>query len=84
MATTQECEQFAAEFNQRFEALITWAGLHWPEKNQPLGPEDFTASRREVALLLGARLRAQPSPDAGPTPSDGGEQYVNVAPAPWP
>lgn len=76
--------QFADEFNQRFEALIEWAKVHWPEKNQPLVPEDFSASRREIALLLGARLNAGMPYNAGPTPSDGGEQYVSVAPAPWP
>ena len=84
MATKIECDQFAAEFNRRFEALIEWAGQQWPEKNQPLSPEEFVASRREIALLLGARLHAQPPADSGPAPSDGGEQYVNVAPAPWP
>jgi hypothetical protein len=84
MATKQECETFAAEFQQRFEALIDWANQHWPDKNQPLRPEDFSASRREVGLLLGARLQTQPPTDAGPAPAEGGEQYVNVAPAPWP
>ncbi|WPX31699.1 hypothetical protein RHM62_15885 [Actimicrobium sp. CCC2.4] len=24
--------QFADEFNQRFDALIDWAKVHWPEK----------------------------------------------------
>ncbi len=84
MATEQECEHFSTEFERRFEALIDWANLNWPDKNQPLRPEDFIASRREVGLLLGARLHTRPAADAGPAPADGGVQYVNVAPAPWP
>ncbi len=84
MATKQECEDFATEFERRFETLIDWANQNWPDTNQPLRPEDFTASRREVGLLLGARLRTRPPADAGPAPADGGAQYINVAPAPWP
>ncbi len=84
MSEPSHNEQFADEFNQRFEALIDWAKANWPEKNQPLVPEDFGASRREIALLLGARLFPGKAYNAGPDPSDGGEQYVNVAPAPWP
>ena len=84
MPSPHECDQFAAEFQRRFDALINWAHQHWPDKNQPLQAEDFSASRREVALLLGARLRTQPTPDANLPPAAGGEQYVSVAPAPWP
>lgn len=58
--------------------------MNWPEKNQPLLPEDFIASRREIGLLLGARLHPEGSENNGPSPAEGGEQYVNVAPAPWP
>lgn len=84
MTSQTECDQFADEFNRRFEELVSWAIHHWPEKNQPLQPGDFSASQREIALLLGARLHAGTPPDVGPPPSDGGEQYVNVNPAPWP
>ena len=84
MASRKECEYFADEFTQRFEALIAWAGANWPEKNQPLDAADFSAWRREAALLLGARLQAQAPADAGPAPADGGAQYINNAPAPWP
>jgi hypothetical protein len=84
MSEPSRNEQFAVEFNQRFEALISWANANWPEKNQPLVPEDFGASRREIALLLGARLFAGKPYNAGPDPSDGGEQYISVSPAPWP
>lgn len=84
MAEPTKNDQFAAEFNQRFDALIDWARANWPEKNQPLVADDFSASRREITLLLGARLHAGAPYNAGPTPTEGGEQYVNVAPAPWP
>ncbi|GAA4014623.1 hypothetical protein [Actimicrobium antarcticum] len=84
MTSQTERDQFAAEFNRRFEEFVSWANEHWPEKNQPLRPEDFGASRREIALLLGARLHAGSPPDASALPSEGGEQYVNVNPAPWP
>lgn len=84
MASEHDTAHFAAELTQRLDALIEWAIQHWPEKNQPLTAQDFLATQREIALLLGARLHAQPPSNAGPAPADGGAQYVNVAPAPWP
>ena len=84
MASREECDRFTEGFTERFDALISWTTENWPEKNQPLDAADFSTWRREVALLLGARLHAHAPAEAAPAPADGGAQYINSAPAPWP
>jgi hypothetical protein len=77
-----ERDLYATELTQRFDALIDWAVQNWPNANQPLEASDFSASRRELSLLLGARLH-QGNPTQSP-PHSQDTQYVNLNPAPWP
>jgi hypothetical protein len=82
MASKVECDKYASELTRRFEELTKWAIANWPRKDVPLMASDFSASRRELASIVGPRLG-----DGGETSSDrGGEggQYVDVNPMPWP
>nr|WP_315217425.1 hypothetical protein [uncultured Duganella sp.] len=75
--------EFVNELWQRFEELQRWAEENWPDKEHPLSSADFVESRKEI---LGLRNPAQ-APGGLPTdrePEQGGAQYVNVNPAPWP
>jgi len=75
--------QFVNELWQRFEELQRWAEENWPDQENPLSSADFVESRKEI---LGLR---NPSQAPGGLPADrepeqGGAQYVNLNPAPWP
>lgn len=81
MATKKECDQYAAELNQRFEALVQWAIQNWPNTNYPLLMSDFAASRREIGTILGPKLGdGDPESSNSQLPS----RSVNIAPMPWP
>ena len=78
--------QFVNELWQRFEELQQWAEENWPDKENPLSSADFVESRKEI---LGLRNPAQAPGKAltatgEPEPEQGGAQYENLNPAPWP
>lgn len=82
MATKRECDLYAAELNDRFDALIRWAIGNWPNKTFPLLMSDFAASRREIGTIIGPKL-GDGDPEivtSGSPPA----HYVSVAPMPWP
>ena len=74
---------FINELWQRFEVLQKWAIAHWPDKEHPLSSADFLASRQEI-LNLGHRPNPQRGAPSAPEPADGGPQYEDVTPTPWP
>lgn len=88
---TMECDvtdkerydAFAAEFMQRFDEMVRWAIVHWPNEKFPLMESDFTQSRREISQILGPKLGEPETPRASPAGS-GQPQYFDVDPAPWP
>lgn len=79
--------QFISELWQRFGQLQAWAEENWPDKEHPLSSADFVESRKEI---LGLRNPAQSpaqspgKPPAGREPEQGGAQYENLNPTPWP
>ncbi|KQW93332.1 hypothetical protein ASC94_11850 [Massilia sp. Root418] len=82
----QQRRQFINEVWQRFEEVQNWAIANWPDRDRPLSSSDFVETRKEI-LALGltgdARL-SQPSQAGEPEPEQGGAQYIEVTPAPWP
>ncbi len=78
---------FVAELWRRFESLQEWAVSHWPDTQHPLSSADFVEARKEI---LGLRSPAGPlnqpatRDGAEPAPEQGGAQYLDVTPAPWP
>jgi hypothetical protein len=83
MIDDQSRRQFINELWERFEELQKWATEHWPDQENPLTSADFVEGRKEI---LGLRNPAQ-APGKVPEdrePEQGGAQYVDVTPAPWP
>ena len=77
--------EFIAELWRRFEALQEWAVSHWPDQQHPLSSADFVETRKEILSLRSpAGALNQPSQKDEAEPEQGGAQYVDVTPAPWP
>ncbi|HEY5801565.1 MAG TPA: hypothetical protein VIT92_15185 [Burkholderiaceae bacterium] len=82
--TEDERKQFEEQLALRFDDLAQWAASHWPDKDRPLQPEHF-AQAREHFLAAGQQAYATTEENAAqPEPEQGGAQYVDVTPAPWP
>ncbi|MDN2697552.1 hypothetical protein O0882_14610 [Janthinobacterium sp. SUN073] len=76
---------FIAELWRRFETLQEWAVSHWPDQQHPLSSADFVETRKEILSLRSpAGSLNQPSQNNEAEPEQGGAQYVDVTPAPWP
>ncbi len=79
--------EFIAELWRRFETLQEWAVSHWPDQQHPLSSADFVEARKEILSLRSpaGSLNQPAARDATePAPEQGGAQYVDVTPAPWP
>ncbi|MGK5067847.1 hypothetical protein D3C81_730930 [compost metagenome] len=77
--------EFIAELWRRFEALQEWAVSHWPDQEHPLSSADFVEARKEILSLRSpAGSLNQPAQNNEAEPEQGGAQYVDVTPAPWP
>jgi hypothetical protein len=75
--------QFINELWQRFEQLQQWAMENWPDREHPLTSADFVESRKEI-LGLRDPAQAPARPPADREPEQGGAQYVDMNPTPWP
>ncbi|KQV86277.1 hypothetical protein ASD15_29860 [Massilia sp. Root351] len=82
----QQRRQFINEVWQRFEEVQNWAIANWPDRGRPLSSSDFVEARKEIlALGLTGDARLDHPAQAGePEPEQGGAQYIEVTPAPWP
>ena len=82
MNHAEERSRYTDEFTRRFDEFARWAIDNRPDKNSQLDLSDLREFRMEMEkILLGLddsyhRKAAEPS--------QGGEQYVQVTPAPWP
>ena len=79
--------EFIAELWRRFETLQEWAVSHWPDQEHPLSSADFVETRKEILSLRSpaGSLNQPATRDGGePAPEQGGAQYIDVTPAPWP
>lgn len=76
----ETCDQYAVEVVRRFEEFSRWTMENWPYPTRPLVSTDFSECRRELAGILGEKL----SSEEDKSPSEGGAQYVDLNPAPWP
>lgn len=84
-AQEQARREFVAELWRRFETLQEWAVSHWPDQQHPLSSADFVEARKEILSLRSpAGSLNQPSQQNEAEPEQGGAQYVDVTPAPWP
>jgi hypothetical protein len=72
---------FSREFERRIDDLIAWAVTSSPKRTSPLFTHDFAKVREsmcEIARGGGDALHRELEP------AEGGPQYVNDNPAPWP
>ena len=72
---------FQFELERKLDELITWAIANSPEKSPSLSRGDFAEACNmfsRVCVIGNDCLEREPEP------SEGGAQYVNVTPAPWP
>ncbi|MYM66859.1 hypothetical protein GTP45_08460 [Pseudoduganella sp. FT55W] len=81
MDKEEERRRFIGELWQRFEQLQAWAVENWPDKEQPLSSADFVEARKEI---LGLRNPTPAAAPRAPEPEQGGPQYIDMNPAPWP
>ena len=83
--SSEKKSSFAQDFERRLDELITWAVANSPNQFAPLTGKDFSDARdklRKIAIDGGDPFRRREA--AEPEPSEGGAQYVNVTPTPWP
>ena len=81
MSDQNDKEQFAADLEQRFQDLMQWAVSNWPDAERPISLADFEEAQKAVQALT--RRVCHPGGEAL-SPAEGGAQFVNVAPTPWP
>ncbi|SMP68073.1 hypothetical protein [Noviherbaspirillum suwonense] len=81
MSDQNDKEQFAADLEQRFKDVMQWAVTTWPDSEHPVSLADFGDVEKAVKAISQRFLH--PSGEAL-SPSEGGAQFVDVSPAPWP
>ncbi|MBC7513621.1 MAG: hypothetical protein H7234_04205 [Herminiimonas sp.] len=90
MIRSDENEAYATEVLRRYDEFRAWTIGNWPNHDDPLASGDFSAGRKELAVLLDARLDGVVARSPLPAAADGGTgdpdagQFLPVTPAPWP
>ena len=85
VALEEARREFITELWRRFETLQEWAVSLWPDQQHPLSSADFVESRKEILSLRSpVGPLSQPSQQNEAEPEQGGAQYLDVTPAPWP
>lgn len=86
MDAKEQIDDFRNDLVRRFDELVHWAIDNWPDRSRPLTAVDFIEMRNQMTVM-GARPGEAGHPESEPPkqePSEGGPQYVQVTPAPWP
>lgn len=82
--TDEEKQHFAAQLALRFDDLAQWAVTHWPDKERPLTIAHFERARAAFAAVTDGDYPSTAVNAGEPEPEQGGAQYIDVTPAPWP
>lgn len=82
MRNKEQRDQFSQEFERRFNELAGWAIDNRPDKSQPLELTDFREFLMEMEKIVTWLDESHHRKSA--EPEQGGEQYVQVTPTPWP
>jgi len=72
---------FAREVQRKLDELISWIVENVPDKNHRLSRSDFLEARQSICSMVSGTANIQ---HIEPEPADGGAQYINDNPAPWP
>lgn len=79
-----ESLSYAQELEQRLDRLIAWAIAEQPHTVTRLDKADFSEVREEFLTLAKSGSKKSRGIANAPEPADGGPQYINDNPAPWP
>lgn len=74
---------FGMELDKRLDEVIAWAVKECPTENANLAYADFAKVREDFHQLATGAITAN-NPLSNAEPEDGGAQYINDNPAPWP
>jgi hypothetical protein len=72
---------FARDVQRRTDELIDWILDHSPDQQRQLSREDFRDVRQALFSIAVGDSTLQ---HIEPEPEEGGAQYINDNPAPWP
>ena len=72
---------FAREVQRRIDDLVDWIVASSPDKKRNLSREDFQSIKKTLCSLAAGDTNLQL---LEPEPEQGGAQYINDNPAPWP
>jgi len=81
MIETNKELSYAQQLEQNLDSLIEWAIANQPHTVTKLSAEDFIEPRELFCTIAkggGTLLQQEPEP------AEGGAQYINDNPAPWP
>ena len=72
---------FAREVQRRLDELFGWIVDNVPDKKNVLSHKDFLEAGQTICKIASGDTNIQ---HTEPEPEDGGAQYINDNPAPWP
>lgn len=72
---------FAREVQRRLDELIHWIIESAPGEKRSLSQSDFSEARQIIYRIANGDTNIQ---HIEPEPEQGGAQYINDNPAPWP
>jgi len=81
MSEITENAIFAREVQRKLDELINWIVENNPAKSNNLLPSDFSEARQSIYQTATGNSDLH---HIEPEPEDGGAQYINDNPAPWP
>ncbi|HTF95008.1 MAG TPA: hypothetical protein VL995_02655 [Cellvibrio sp.] len=82
MTDNIEHSEFCNELDKRLDEVIAWAVLACPLKEVNLAYADFEKIRFDFQQIALGKVKNHHREK--PEPEDGGPQYINDNPAPWP
>ena len=75
---------YAQELEQHLDGLIEWAIANQPHTINPMTSADFHPVREQFLTLAKSGKKLSPAKPDAAEPAEGGPQYINDNPAPWP
>ena len=72
---------FAREVQRKLDELIDWIIKNSPDQKNTLSRSDFLETRKSICSIASGDINLNL---IEPEPADGGAQYINDNPAPWP
>jgi hypothetical protein len=81
MTETTQNAIFAREVQRKLDELIAWIVENSPDKTHALARSDFLDARQSICCIASGTTNIQ---HIEPEPAEGGAQYINDNPAPWP